>query len=143
MLKIGGYYLPFSSARKVAENLGIDVGEPTVFNDRHMEWPINTWLFENNMPHILTARVDWPLTQDGVTGTLFATRFHEDWFAELKEADKDLKVRAWLEECGADRETIQWISLLDEFDICIRGIHPKPSPFTGFDLEPKFIGEYA
>jgi hypothetical protein len=41
MMKLGGYFMSFGSACKVAEHLRIDVGEDTPWNNRHIEWPIN------------------------------------------------------------------------------------------------------
>jgi hypothetical protein len=76
-MKLGGYFINLSTARKVAQRLNIDVGEDTLFNNSHMEWPINNWLHDNGKLHILSAVIKWP-KRDGEYGVFFICRFRED-----------------------------------------------------------------
>ena len=75
-MKLGGYFVNFSNARRIAQRLNIDVGEDTLFNNRHMEWPINNWLHDNKKLHIKAALIKWPL-RDREHGVLFKSRFRQ------------------------------------------------------------------
>ena len=124
-MKLGGYFINLSTARKVAKHLNIDVGEDTFFNNRHMEWPINNWLHDNGMLHIKTGFIKWPL-KDGEYGVFFISRFrqvHDPAPDDFIEGEKDLEVRKWLMDLNA--EGIQWVSIIDRYGITLDGIQPR------------------
>jgi len=124
-MKLGGYYMSFGAARRVTQYLNIDVGQDTFSNNCHMEWPINNWLYTNGKLHIKSAVVKWPLN-DGEYGVFFITRF---WQAsdpapnDLMEGGRDLEVKRWLMNLGA--EGMQWVSISDRYGITIDGIQPQ------------------
>jgi hypothetical protein len=124
-MKLGGYFVNFSTTRKIAQRLNIDVGEDTFFSNTHMEWPINNWLHDNGKLHIKAAVIRWPL-KVGEHGVFFMCRFREvDGPApdDFIEEEKDLEVRKWLISLGADE--IQWVSMFDRYGITMDGIQPR------------------
>ena len=124
-MKLGGYFVNFSSARKVAQRLNIDVGEDTFQNNCRMEWPINNWLYVNGQLHIKSAMVKWPLN-DGEYGIFFITKFWQESDPapnDLMEGGNDLAVKRWLMGLGA--EGMQWVSMSDRYGITMDGIHPQ------------------
>jgi hypothetical protein len=124
-MKLGGYFINLSTARKVAQHLNIDVGEDTLSNNHHMEWPINNWLHNNGKLHIKSAVIKWPL-KDGEYGVFFISRFrqaHDPAPDDFIEGEKDLEIRKWLMDLGA--EGIQWVSILDHYGITADGIQPQ------------------
>jgi hypothetical protein len=124
--RFGGYYMTFSMARKIAIKLGIDVGEDTEWNNRHLEWPINNWLCTHGKLHIKAAGLKWP-REGGGFGIVFISKWCQvgGEVAGLTEDKKDLEVKQWLEELGA--EGLQWVSMLDRFRIGLGGIQPQQS----------------
>ena len=126
-MKLGGYFVNFSTARTVAQHLNIDVGEDTLFSNSHMEWPINNWLHDNGLLRIKAGFIKWPL-KDGEYGIIFITRFRQAHDAapdDFVEEEKDLEVRKWLIDLNAKPEGIQWVSIIDTYSITLDGIQPK------------------
>ena len=128
-MKLGGYFVKLSTARKVAQHLNIDVGEDTLMNNCHMEWPINNWLHDNGMLHIKAAVIKWP-SKDGEYGVFFISRFRQvddPAVDDFVEDEKDLEVRKWLMDLDSDVEGMQleWVSILDSYGITIGGIQPQ------------------
>ena len=141
-MKLGGYFVNFSTARTVAQHLNIDIGEDTMFNNRHMEWPINNWLHDNGLLHIKAAFIKWPLKDpSGEYGVLFITRFrqaHDTAPDDFIEEEKDLEVRKWL--IDLDAKGIQWVSIIDRYGITLDGIQPKFSNVKfGYSTDMKGI----
>jgi hypothetical protein len=123
--KLGGYYMSFTAARAVAKYLNIDVGDDTLFNNQHMEWPINNWLYDNGKLHIKAALLSWPQGGRGEDGIFFMTKFCEQnqFVGDFKEDEGDLAVKEWLKECGA--EEVRWTTALDRSNITLDGIQPR------------------
>ena len=124
-MKLGGYFISFGSARKVAEHLCIDVGEDTPWNNRHIEWPINDWLHDNGKLNIKSAMIRWP-REGREHGVFFMTKFRQvgnEVSGDIAEGEEDVEVRAWLEAAGADG--IQWVSMLDGLRITLGGTQPQ------------------
>ena len=124
-MKLGGYFVNVSTARKLAQHLNIDVGEDTSFNNRHLEFPINDWLHDNGMLHIKAGFIKWPV-KDGEYGVCFISRFrqtHDPERDDFIEGERDLEVRKWL--TSLDVEGIQWATLIDRYGITIDGIRPQ------------------
>ena len=124
-MKLGDYFVNFSTARTVAQHLNIDVGEDTLFNNRHMEWPFNNWLHDNGLLHIKAGFIKWPL-KVGEYGIIFITRFRQAHDAapdDFVEEEKDLEVRKWL--VNLDAKEIQWVSIIDTYGITLQGIQPR------------------
>jgi hypothetical protein len=123
---LGGYYMSYDSARKLATHLGIDVGEDTAFDRRHMEWPFNNWLYNTGRLHIKSATIPWPVP-DGEDGLMFISKFRPEETvnspADMAEDEKDLEVKRWLEESGVSE--MVWATLWDQFRITLNGIQPK------------------
>jgi hypothetical protein len=125
MMKIGGYFVSFNSARKVADHLHIDVGEDTPWNNHHIEWPINGWLHDNGQLNIKSAMIRWP-REGRDHGVSFMTNFcqgNSEVSGDMVEEEGDVEVRAWLEAAGANR--IQWVSMLDSLRITLGGTQPQ------------------
>jgi hypothetical protein len=139
-MKLGGYFVNISTARKIAHHLNIDVGEDTLFDNSHMEWPINNWLHNNGKLHIKAALIQWPL-KDGEHGIYFISRFrqaNDPAPDDFIEGEKDLEVRKWL--INLDAEGIQWVSILDRYGITIDGIQPQFSNVKfGHTTEEEFL----
>ena len=130
-MKLGGYFVNLSTARKVAQHLNIDVGEDTSPNNRRMEIPINNWLHDNEMLHIKSGLIKWPV-KDGEYGILFISRFrqtHDPERDNFIEGEKDLEVRKWLMNLNLDAELegiqLEWATLIDRYGITISGIQPQ------------------
>ena len=134
MMKLGGYFINFGSARKVAEHLHIEIGKDTPWNNRHIEWPINDWLHDNGKLNIKSAMIRWPRNGEGQEhGVFFVTKFRQvssEVLGDIVEEEEDVEVRAWLEAAGADG--IQWVSMLDEHRITLGGTQPQR---TGMKFE--------
>ena len=127
MLKLGGYHMSFSAARIIAEHLNIDIGEDTLFNNQHMEWPINNWLYDNEMLHIKAALLSWPQGGRGEDGMFFMTKARDasQCIGDFSEEETDFEVKEWLKRCGA--EEMRWMSALDRYNITLEGIQPRRS----------------
>ena len=126
-MKLGGYFINLSSARKLAQHLNIDLEEDTFLNNRRMEIPLNNWLHDNGMLHIKAGLIKWPV-KDGEYGMLFISRFRQANDPEpddFIEGEKDLVVKKWL--TNLDAEGIQWATLIDRYGIAITGIQPQYS----------------
>ncbi|KAG5649787.1 hypothetical protein H0H81_002045 [Sphagnurus paluster] len=129
MKQIGGYYMSLEAAHRLAQKLEINIGEATDFNLRHMEWPINDWLYDRGMLHLKASLLTWPRGTE-CHGMFFLTKHREGLqrsLDDLKEEAKDLEVKAWLEENGADN--LVWVSLWDTLKITLMGVQPV---YTGF-----------
>ena len=117
-----------STARKIAQHLNINVGEDTLFNNSHIEWPINNWLHDNGKLHIQAAFIKWPL-KDGEYGISFISRFrqvNDPAPDDFIEREKDLRVRKWLMNMDAEgiHWQCQWVSILDRYGItCVKFGH--------------------
>ena len=117
-----------STARKIAQHLNIDVGEDTLFNNSHIEWPINNWLHDNEKLHTQAAFIKWHL-KDGEYGISFISRFrqvNDPAPDDFIKREKDLGVRKWLMNIMMDAGGIQcqWVSILDRYGItCVKFGH--------------------
>jgi hypothetical protein len=78
------------------------------------------------MLHIKSATIKWPQEQ-GEWGVVFISKFRQSGreVPSLKEEEKDLQVKAWLEQAGGGQ--MCWVSLLDQFRITLGGIQPRHS----------------
>ena len=129
---LSGYWMPYSSARKLASNLGIEILTDTELGNRRMEFPINTWLYNQKILHVKLAGLIWNFG-DGVEkpGLVIVSHFRHGVRGDssvLAQRDQDLEVKKWLEESGGvESENLQWISFVDTMSITLTGTRPKPS----------------
>jgi hypothetical protein len=125
--RLGGYFMDYSTARKVAEQLAIDITQGQGFadwDDQHMEWPFNDWLATHGRLNVKVAGIISPDTD--TVGMMFISTFlhiQNNDPGPLTETENDLTVRQWLEELGVDG--MQWISMLDTQKIALGGIQPR------------------
>lgn len=120
--------MDYSTARKVAEQLAIDIRQGQGFadwDDQHMEWPFNDWLATNGRLNVKVAGILSPETD--IEGVIFISTFLHIENTDpgpLTETENDLAVRQWLEELGV-LDGIQWISMLDTKRITLGGTQPR------------------
>ncbi|KAG1895436.1 uncharacterized protein F5891DRAFT_1194154 [Suillus fuscotomentosus] len=129
--RLGGYFMDYSTARKVAEQLAIDIRQGQGFadwDDQHMEWPFNDWLANNGRLNVKVAGIISPETD--IEGILFVSTFlhiEDTDPGPLTETVNDLAVRQWLEELGV-LDGIQWISMPDTQRIALGDVHLQGYP---------------
>ncbi|KAG1863484.1 hypothetical protein C8R48DRAFT_204798 [Suillus tomentosus] len=126
--RLGGYFMDHSTARKVAEQLAIDIRQGQGFadwDDQHMEWPFNDWLANNGRLNVKAAGIISPETD--IQGMMFVSTFlhiEDTDPGPLTETENDLAIRQWLEELGV-LDGIQWISMPDTQRIALGGTQPR------------------
>ncbi|KAH7890600.1 hypothetical protein F5I97DRAFT_1923079 [Phlebopus sp. FC_14] len=95
----------------------------------HLKYPLNTWFARQSLLDRKAGAVLHPDTKEW--GLIIASHFVELGkrivrVGHLEEREEDLKVRDWLMEVGGVKESdMQWISLVDDYDITSDGIEPK------------------
>ena len=105
-----------------------------------MEFPINTWLYNNKILHVKAAGLIWNFG-DGVEkpGLVIVSHFRcgvRGDSSVLAQRDQDLEVKKWLEESGGvESENLRWISFVDTMSITLTGTRPRPSDVKWSGLE--------
>ncbi|KAI0044935.1 hypothetical protein FA95DRAFT_1680857, partial [Auriscalpium vulgare] len=100
MLKLSGYFMSLADTREFTKLLGVDVSSA---KDEELEYLLNTWLFENNMHHILAA-FTFPFEQtfdsvDEVGTTFIANEAIQEFSSaepKMEETATVMKVKEWI-----------------------------------------------
>ena len=120
-----------STARDLATDLGLNVGDDSIISNAHLQSVYNGWLAENNKFHILAAVITWPRPLDSDSGIVFISKFargqpENDTLEEDKEA---LEVRNDIEGWSQTLKLpLRWVSFADHYGITQRGTWPRPNP---------------
>ncbi|KAK0431008.1 hypothetical protein EV421DRAFT_1743518 [Armillaria borealis] len=94
--RIGGYFMSFSTARKVMEALSIP--NPYNYKNEMPEFAINLWLCDKEKTDVLAAYLRW----DNKPGMMFVSSFIYIAYrmpdsGDLQESEKDLTItKEWL-----------------------------------------------
>jgi len=120
MMKLGGYFTSLTTARKVAAHHNIDIGPDDPWTNLHMEWPINSWLHDNNMLHMKAAVISSPTPPAHESGLFWISTFDQNDSAELKEDDETAReVKSWLGKSGVEDGEMKWMSRVDNWRIVL------------------------